>query len=489
MIGDNIVGIHFENIYEYPGLANDFRPSIAYPETPFSEISKEDNRVYEAVRNTLWLMGYDRQNFGSRNWNPLKDFISPGMTVLIKPNLVMDKNKSGNGTDCLFTNPSVVAAVIDYVYIALSGTGRIVVGDAPVQECNFDNLICNSGYKVLVEYYQKKGINIDLVDFRGAISVENDGIYMLTEGEEKGIVVDLGKDSEFYTLDEAIKRRLRITNYNPDNVINHHMGEKNELYISKYVLDADVVINVPKPKTHRIAGMTGALKNFVGANVRKEYLPHHTMGSFKTGGDESNSSGIILNARAYCLDKKNRAQDKNKLLLAKIWLFGVRLFSFAMNGISQYRDGCWYGNNTISKTINDINKIIYYADKGGIMRVNPQRTVLVIADMIQCGEGNGPLNPTRKNVGAIAIATNPICFDEIIASLMGFDIKKIPTLVLARNKRTKYQIIETEEPKMISNREKYNGMSVKDITRNDSFNFVPSSGWTNHIEMEKYRNG
>ena len=43
---------------------------------------------------------------------------------------------------------------------------------------------------------------------------------------------------------------------------------------------------MPKPKCHRKAGMTSALKNFVGANVRKEFLPHHTMGSIKEGGDE-----------------------------------------------------------------------------------------------------------------------------------------------------------------------------------------------------------
>lgn len=484
MIGENNVGVYFEGVYEYPNSKSNFRPSIAYSEYPFDDISEEDNKIYEAVRNTFWMMGYDRTNYGCKSWNPLKDFISPGMNVLIKPNLVMEKNKTGSGTDCLFTHPSVVAAVIDYVCIALNGQGKIIVGDAPVQECNFNELVCGSGYNTLIKYYQDKGIDIELMDFRGAISVENDGIYTLTEVEGKGIVVDLGKDSEFYTLDEAIKKRLRITNYSPDDVIGHHEGEKNELYISKYVLEADVIINMPKPKTHRIAGMTGALKNFVGANVRKEFLPHHTIGSFNDGGDESNSSSVILNARSFCLDKKNRAQNRNNKLVTRFWLLGVRLFSFAMNGISQYRDGCWYGNNTISKTINDINKIIYYSDNEGCMKNEPQRKVLIIADMIQCGEGNGPLNPTRKNVGAIAISSNPVCFDEIIASLMGFDIKKIPTLVLARNVKNKYSIIDNEKSRVLSNIERFNEKEVKDISRNDSFKFIPSSGWVNHIEME-----
>lgn len=82
--------------------------------------------------------------------------------------------------------------------------------------------------------------------------------------------------------------------------------------ISSCVMDADVIINVPKPKTHRIAGMTAALKNFVGINVRKEYLPHHTMGDHSTGGDESDIDGVILNLRSKCLDNKTDVRiEKN----------------------------------------------------------------------------------------------------------------------------------------------------------------------------------
>lgn len=114
------------NCYEYPKTYS-FRPSIKYPEYIFDEISNEKNYIYDMFRETLKLYGYDEGNYNTSQWNPLGELIIPGNTVLIKPNLVMDKNRiSENGTDCLFTHPSVVAAVIDYICIAFSQSGGVV---------------------------------------------------------------------------------------------------------------------------------------------------------------------------------------------------------------------------------------------------------------------------------------------------------------------------------------------------------------------------
>src|SRR5208283_2541819 len=51
------------------------------------------------------------------------------------------------------------------------------------------------------------------------------------------------------------------------------------------VLDADLLINLAKMKTHEKAGLTGAMKNLVGVNGHKEFLPHHIKGSYFSGGD------------------------------------------------------------------------------------------------------------------------------------------------------------------------------------------------------------
>ena len=55
--------------------------------------------------------------------------------------------------------------------------------------------------------------------------------------------------------------------------------------VDQAIIDADLVINVPKLKTHKKAGVTGALKNLVGINGNKEFLPHHRKGGAASGGD------------------------------------------------------------------------------------------------------------------------------------------------------------------------------------------------------------
>ena len=107
------VAIVKRKVYEYC-VSDTFRPSQRYPEYPFEEIADSENAVYDMVRETFYTMKLDYDNYGKENWNPLKKYVSPGDVVLLKPNLVMDYNRSGEGTDCLYTQPSIVAAVRGY---------------------------------------------------------------------------------------------------------------------------------------------------------------------------------------------------------------------------------------------------------------------------------------------------------------------------------------------------------------------------------------
>ncbi|MCI9388630.1 MAG: DUF362 domain-containing protein [Lachnospiraceae bacterium] len=172
--------------------------------------------------------------------------------------------------------------MVDYTLKALQGNGRIVIGDAPMQECKFEKLIEKSGYKALVEWYKNKGCDIQLIDFRELKSDIVNGVRVQHVNDRaKGTVINLGADSEFAFLDEDLFDRMRVTNYDPDILKQHHTRDKNEYYISDYILNSDCIINMPKPKCHRKAGVTISLKNMIDINVRKEYLPHHTMGSIE----------------------------------------------------------------------------------------------------------------------------------------------------------------------------------------------------------------
>lgn len=473
--------------YSYPDKNTLFRPSQRYPEYIFDEIeSNNKNEIYDMVREAFCLLGFDKENYGHSGWNPLGYLVKPGYTVLIKPNMVMERNLiPQNGTECLYTNPSVVAAIIDYVCIALKGKGKIIIGDAPMQECKFDLLLDQSGYSMLINWYKKHGVNIDIVDFRELKSSIEHGIHVQSINENaKGKVIDLGDNSEFSVLKDGDYSKLRVTNYDPTILTQHHTSKKNEYYISDYVLNADVIINVPKPKSHRKAGATIAMKNLIGINVRKEFLPHHSIGSKSENGDEYLQKDKIHALRSKMLDKMNHNSFNGKIVKAQIERIIIKGLSMIKPPLD-YKEGSWYGNNTISKTIIDLNKILIYADKHGVMRDEQQRKILIVADMIVSGEKEGPVAPTEKQVGTIAIGTNQVCFDEAIATLMGFDISLIPTMSNARNVVGKYSLCKDQYPLYISNSEKINGKSIDDIRYDDTYKFEPTSGWKGHIELKK----
>ena len=433
------------------------------------------------------MMEMDLEHWGRPDWNPMGKLVEPGNVVLIKPNLVKESNYiKESGTDCLYTHPSVVAAVIDYVVIALRGNGQIIVGDAPIQECKWDTFINESGYGQLIEWYRKHDIKIELVDFRELTSEVKNGIYVQSlNSDAKGKVIDLGRDSDFSKIPSKNYERIRITNYNPNFLLEHHGSDKHEYYVSNYMLKADVLINVPKPKTHRKAGITGALKNLVGINIRKEYLPHHTMGAVDEGGDEYDKKNWIHSIRSKIWDRLNIASSNEKYMLAYVYKCVSRLLTFVLiiKG-NKYSEGSWYGNRTINHTIVDLNKIVLYADKSGTMREIPQRKIFIVGDMIISGEKDGPTAPSPKRTGVIVIGDDQLCFDEAISAVMGFDRNKIPTLTSARQLTGKYKLTKYQDNvQLCSNIEVFNDKAIDQISYEESFQFQASPGWRGHIEL------
>ncbi len=480
---------YMENV-KYPSIEDMLYPDQQYEELKikYDKFSK-DNQIYKMIRNSFKQLELDKENYNTKNWNPLGDnLIIPGNTVLIKPNMVLDKNQGDGGEECLYTNPSLVAVIINYVWIALKEKGKIILADAPVQTCDFENMIKTSGYEKIVKFYKENGVNIELKDLRGLISHIENGNMVTETFDKDGIIVDLKKDSEHNEILENDINKVRITNYDPGELLKHHNKEKNEYFIAKEALNADVIINMPKPKAHRKAGVTIGLKNFVGINTRKEYLPHHRFGSKKTGGDEYEKKSLLLYIYSLLIDKANILKSKKIFILYKIIL---KIANIIQNidreffSKAKYREGSWYGNDTIWRTVVDINMIIKYANKNGIMQSTPQRNIFNIADMIIIGEKEGPLLPSPKYGGIIAMGDDIVCFDEIIASILGMDINKIPLLKNIRNER-KYELVNKNDYGIIvSNNKLWNNKKVKDINKSIALNIEPSSGWKNHIELER----
>lgn len=479
------ISFYYSDSSTYPdsGLYN---PDKAYPEYPFHNeggISKK-NDIYEMIREVLILHGLDSGHINKVDWNPLGYAIKPGNTVLIKPNLVNHINRAEKeyhvGMQCLITHPSVIRCIFDYVYIALKGYGRIIVADAPVQGCDYGDLLDRTGYGVLFAFFesmQTPDLKIETADLRECIMEYTDGKpkqVINMDRKYSSTIIDLESDS--YFSDVKNKKGFRVTCYAGNDTATHHKKGKNEYCISNAALEADVIINVPKPKTHGVAGYTGALKNLIGINARKEYLPHYTRGSKRNGGDEYDDDHLFLKYINGMVNDYMSVAVKKQHMKIYDWLNSIgRLTGRKINTYEKNRKrfGIWYGNDTIWRSILDINKIILYSDKNGVMRKEAQRKVLSLGDMVVCGEKEGPLSPTYKKVGGILFSENPILFDFCVVKLMGFKYDKIPTLFNAI-KESNLNKEEINEIKLCSNEDKFN-KKIMDIKYD--FGFKASSGW------------
>ena len=258
------------------------------------------------------------------------------------------------------------------------------------------------------------------------------------------------------------------------------------------LLQADVLIDMPKPKCHKKAGVTISLKNMVGVNVRKEYLPHHTEGDKQTGmGDAYEKRSVIKRLRAAARDEAYVLAIQKKYKRAYVLTQIRRACALITKTFSKDRltEGTWYGNETISKTVIDLNKIVKYVDKQGNLSGTVQRKRLIVADMIIAGEKEGPLAPTAKYTGAVAVGEDPVCFDECIATLMGAKIEQIPTMKNARNVHGSYSLTSEKSIAVIlSNNRDWNEKTWKEISPEKTWLFEPIPSWQ-QVFYEKKKDG
>lgn len=428
---------------------SDWSPDEAYPEYPFPSRLSEKNDIYRMVRATLRGLGLDSENYGTPQWNPIGDFVKPGQTILIKPNWVIEVNRahpdSRRGMECLVTHPSVIRAVCDYCIIALEGKGRIVIGDAPVQDCNLDALFDVMCYPKLLGFYSNFGCRgVSFEDFRAYRTHMNrmrviDGRVPVNEGVE----IDLGELS--VQRDDLEGRYVQVANYDRRVTTAHHSSGRHVYSVSKTALCADLIVNLPKPKSHRFAGMTGAMKNLVGIACDKETLPHRTSGDSVSGGDSYRDRSWIKRCADWGLNQKTYYERDGKVARATLaWLWAGFFCVLSKHLVSEpFLLGSWYGNDTIWRTVADLVYIMTFADKEGRVEASPQRRFLTLADMIVAGEGSGPLRPDPKEIGAIVAGESLQEVDAVLCKMMGFPLESIP---LMRNVCSGATRLSYEEP-------------------------------------------
>lgn len=477
----NDVFINVRGNANYP--KSSFNPSKAYPEYKYGKDDlQETNDIYEMTRDCLIGYGLDKEHFGTPDWNPLGKYINPGQHVLIKPNWVMDFNGSGdyeNAMECLVTHPSCLRAICDYVLIALKGKGKVIIGDAPMQDCNLNILLERMKYNSILQFYQDKGENVLFMDFRKYQSNFDKNKVIVEKIDQSGEGIDV--DFSMYSIHEHRngRRIYQVDNYDKDETEKYHSNHKHIYSINKDVLESDVIINFCKPKSHRLAGFTAAMKNMVGVAYNKASLPHRVEGSEEEGGDAYKNKSRLKHIIDAVLDRKIKNEDAHRIWLATIdrFVYGGLFIIARKLSKDPYIKGIWYGNDTIWRTVIDLNYIVLYADKNGIIQNDQQRKMLNFGDMVIAGHHNGPCQPEPKEVGAIVMSDDAIAMDIAICKMIGFPEDKIPMIKGLLSGETNYLFPQSTASIYVSSNLKNIEGELNNIVFPKSWVYTPHDTW------------
>lgn len=486
MIDEKKVVMHFCETKAYPQNVPFHAPEV-YPEFQRNKFPLDtSNEMYQAVRNILYRCGLDMDNFNTPQWNPFAEFIKPGMTVFVKPNLVTHEHLQKKDIFSVITHASLLRPLLDYICKALDNRGRIVVGDCQLYSSDFEKAMAISQYDALLKWYTKQSaVQIEWFDLRINKAFRT---YLFGRWGRKEIkqdprgyrFVDLADKSCFKDIDPE-KLRIAVASYK--NMYKHHSQGKHEYCLPQSLLDSDVVISIPKLKTHRRTAITLALKNFMGIASLKDSLAHFQVGAFQDGGDQYIYRSLRKKTGTFLHDQIQTHPSVAVKFLCAV----TKKLLWNSSKILPFRDdvyeAMWHGNDTVWRTLHDLNRAVMYADKDGTIRDSIQRKIFVLLDGIVGGAKDGPLAPDPVYAGVLLGGFNQAVIDAVGATLMGYDVAKIPLimnafqcshpLALTQNSLQDIQITEGE-----------NEFTLQTLKSYKNLQFEPHPNWKGHVEFE-----
>ncbi|MFI4941917.1 MAG: DUF362 domain-containing protein [Burkholderiales bacterium] len=352
--------------------------------------------------------------------------------VVVKPNWVREAHQLDRDVWMpVITHPTVVLAVVEALAEALEGAGTIAICDAPITYADFSAILKRGDLEARLAALRSSwpGVRVELIDLRRETWTVKDDVVVERRPnppDPRGYVaLDLGRDSLFYG--HQGEGRYYGADYDAGVVNRHHHGLVQEYLVSGTAIACDLFVNVAKLKTHKKTGITCCLKNLVGINGDKNWLPHHTEGSPGSGGDE-----FPKDALAHSLESQFRRLGRRAALelpLVGPWALrhmrsvGMRVLGDSLTTI---RNGNWRGNDTCWRMALDLNRALLYGNSDGSLRDAVSKPYLGIVDGIVGGEGNGPLCPDAVASGIMLAGVDPAAVDAIACRLMGFEPGSLP---------------------------------------------------------------
>jgi uncharacterized protein (DUF362 family) len=381
--------------------------------------------VREALARVFALLGYPADN-------PLSGLITPGDKVFIKPNWVAHQYRAScrvqDDVYSTITHPHVIRAVAELVAKALNGQGEIKIGDNPSIDADFEALL---RLAQLQDLERSLGVPCSLLDLRPLRCVELKD-YGIKErmtpqpGDPEGsVAIDMGRRSY---LQGVNPRLFRGVFSDRSETIAAHSGDTHIYEFSRSIVSADVLISIPKLKTHHKVGTTLNIKGLVGCVSNKNGLVHWRQGFPGVGGDAYPSFGA--------------------------WLHGLRE--------RVKKRGAWSGNDTIWRMAADLYNVL--------QGHGPKRRFSII-DGIRAGEGNGPFCPRGKLAQTLIAGTDFLDVDCVATRLMGFDCLQVPYLRQLLREHAR----ELKHIQVLSDRPEQ-ALGLWDNAQRH-LDFVPPDGW------------
>jgi uncharacterized protein (DUF362 family) len=353
--------------------------------------------------------------------------------VVIKPNWVQESHEyNPDEWESVITHPSVLYSTVNQVALRLRENASIIICDAPHTYANFERIVSRGNF---VDRFLELSalyplLQFELVDLRKEVWIRKQEVVVArlpNKPDPRGYVIfNLGVNSLFFK--HPGEGRYYGADYDSDVVRSHHIGATQEYLMAGTPVRCDLFINIPKLKTHKKTGITCCLKNLVGINGDKNWLPHHTEGTPRSNGDEYPDPTLrsFLESRIKKLGKKIAINFP----VVGPWMFAkMRNAGKMVLGDSEQtiRNGNWFGNDTCWRMALDLNRCLLYGNLDGAFRIgDAPKAFIGIIDGIKGGEGNGPICPKSVNSNVLITGHNPAELDAAASRVMGYDPKLIP---------------------------------------------------------------
>lgn len=355
-------------------------------------------------------------------------FTSSAPTIFLLCNFVYHRRASESPDQfrAKTTQAAVLAPLLGAIFSALGPAARVRIGNAPLQSADWDALRAETGLDTLLQLSAGKPGwgRVEACDLRANIQERNAVGWTVRssvaeEGDDGIVPFDLGVDS---LLEEHRNGSApyRVLDYATRRTDACHGPGRHVYILNKTILEADLIISVPKLKTHEKVGMTAALKGCVGAVAHKDCLAHHRKGSAASGGDEyPDGRSAWRDASTAFHEWVYTRRDGPVTGVLRVADRAIRKTFVLGGGVAH---GSWPGNDTAWRMSLDLARILAHGRSDGSMSDDAVRPHFVLTDGIIAGEGQGPLDVDSVTLGYLAWAEDPAAADTVNAAMMGIPL-------------------------------------------------------------------